>query len=57
MHTFVRIKVGDGGYLYVVGCTLDNKWHPLRDCNSAREAAMFVSYLNGGERPPIPWGE
>jgi hypothetical protein len=57
MHTFVRIKDGDGGYLYVVGGVLNNEWHPLRDCNSAAEAAMFVSYLNGGERPPIPWGE
>jgi hypothetical protein len=52
MHTFDRIKDGDGRYLYVVGWfDRANIWHPLRDCGSASEAAAWVSYLNGGERP------
>jgi hypothetical protein len=58
MHTFDRVRQDDGSYLYVIGWfDRANIWHPLRDCNSAAEAAMFVSYLNGGERPPIVWGE
>lgn len=62
MHTFARLRQDDGSYLYIVGCwgpahdgTMT--WNPMRDCTSATEAAMFVSYLNGGERPSIRWGE
>ena len=58
MHTFDRIKDGDGSYLYVVGWIDPHaQWHPLKDCATAVEAAMWVSYLNGGQRPPITWEE
>jgi hypothetical protein len=55
-HVFDRISQGGGRYLYVVGWFDGaNIWHPIRDCETAAEAAMFVSYLNGGERPPLVW--
>jgi|KBSMisStaDraftv2_1062788.scaffolds.fasta_scaffold3041786_1 hypothetical protein len=58
MHTFDRAKNVDGDYVYVVGWTdVNGRWHPLRDCKSASEAARWVSYLNGGERPAADWGE
>lgn len=58
MHTFDRLRQDDGSWLYVVGWFDNtNMWHPLRDCETAGEAAWFVSYLNGGERPPIAWGD
>lgn len=60
MHTFARLSQGDGTYLYIVGCwgpandgTMT--WNPMRDCKSASEAARWVSYLNGGERPAADW--
>ncbi|HET6927459.1 MAG TPA: hypothetical protein VFI48_11485 [Hyphomicrobiaceae bacterium] len=55
MHTFDRVRDGDD-YLWVVGWTdFAGNWHPLRDCKSASEAARWVSYLNGGERPAQDW--
>ena len=51
MHTFDRVKDGDG-YIYVVGwIDPHSQWHPLRDCANAAEAAAWVSYLNGGTAP------
>lgn len=56
MHTFDRARDCDGNYVYVVGWTDPNsQWHPLKDCKSASEAARWVSYLNGGERPAADW--
>ena len=56
MHTFDRVRQDDGSYLYVVGWfDAANVWHPLRDCVSEADAAQWVSYLNGGERPVADW--
>ena len=54
MHTFIRIKDGDGRYIYVVGCWGPSNdgtqtWNPMRDCDNAVVAARCVNYLNGGE--------
>jgi hypothetical protein len=58
MHSFTQFRQDGGGYLYSVGYwqppaydTDRATWQPLRDCGSAEEAAGWVSYLNGGERP------
>lgn len=56
MHTFDRVPDHNGGYIYVVGWIDPHaQWHPLRDCKSPSEAARWVSYLNGGERPAADW--
>jgi len=58
MHTFDRARDVDGNVVFVVGWIDPHaQWHALRDCKTASEAAWFVSYLNGGERPPIAWGD
>ena len=58
MHTFIETKQDDGRKLYSVGSWCPPAyqdaratWNPLRDCASAAEAAHWVSFLNGGERP------
>jgi hypothetical protein len=63
MHTFARARQDDGNYLYVVGYWCPPayneergaKWQPMRDCASPSEAARWVCYLNGGERPAGDW--
>jgi hypothetical protein len=60
MHTFTESDQGDGVTLFCVGYWMKayddriTKWHPLRDCNTAAEAAMWVNFLNGGEWPRDP---
>ncbi len=57
MHTFTRVAQGNGDYTFCVGYWVrayndhTAKWHPLRDCNTAAEAAMWVNFLNGGAWP------
>jgi hypothetical protein len=61
MHTFSKSRQDNGDYLYTVGywCPAaygeETCWQPLRDCASATEAVLWVSFLNGGERPGIVW--
>jgi hypothetical protein len=55
MHTYIKSKnepVWTVGY-YAVGL-----WHTLRDYPDERDAAAYVSYLNGGDHPrkPFPTG-
>jgi hypothetical protein len=57
MHTFTKNRQDDGTYLYCVGYWAPaaynegTAWEPLRDCDSPYKAAMWVNFLNGGERP------
>jgi hypothetical protein len=56
MHTYIAIRAEGGDYHYVVGfAAANNHWQPLKDCKTEREAANWVSFLNGGEAPDKPW--
>jgi hypothetical protein len=59
MHTFIQSKPDrDRPAIYSVGAwsppayqDKNWKWNALCNCASQAEAAAWVSYLNGGERP------
>jgi hypothetical protein len=58
MHTVRRYKKSDGTEGYRIGfydpVATRERWELIGEVGTLAEALEFVSYLNGGQKPPGP---
>lgn len=51
IHSYRKTPQGGGNYIYTVGLISRHQFEPLADFDAQWKAAIYTSFLNGGDTP------